>query len=240
MNTCLPAIETENLCVAYAETTVLQSVDLVIPAGIVMGLAGPNGAGKTTLLKAILDLVPACAGEIRLFGKPLSANRMQVAYVPQRSAIDWDFPVNVHDFVMMGTYGRLGWIRRPGEREKQQVATALQRLGMTEHADRQIGELSGGQQQRTFLARAFVQDAAVCLLDEPFVGVDVPTEQTIVGLLHEMRDAGKTIVVVQHDLKTVESYFDHITFVNRRIVACGPVAETFTDANIEATYHTVF
>ena len=237
MNAAVPAIETSNLSVAYGEAVVLDSVDLVIPQGIVMGLLGPNGAGKTTLLKSILELVPKRSGRISVLGRPYAENRRQVGYVPQRSSIDWDFPLNVRDLVLMGTYGRLGWIRRPGRNEKQQAAAALERLGMSDLASRQIGELSGGQQQRAFLARAFVQDAPIYFLDEPFVGVDVPTEQTIVGLLHEMRNDGKTIIVVQHDLKTAGEYLDEVTFINRHIIASGPVEQTFTDSNMVATYH---
>ena len=237
MNAAVPAIETNKLSVAYGEAVVLDSVDLVIPQGTVMGLLGPNGAGKTTLLKSILELVPKRSGSISVLGRPYAENRRQVGYVPQRSSIDWDFPVDVRDLVLMGTYGRLGWIRRPGRNEKHQAAVALERLGMSDLAHRQIGELSGGQQQRAFLARAFVQDAPIYFLDEPFVGVDVPTEQTIVGLLHEMRNDGKTIIVVQHDLKTVGEYLDEVTFINRHIIASGPVEQTFTESNMDATYH---
>lgn len=237
MTSSTPAIETSGLSVSYGRTKVLDSIDLSIPQQVVMGLVGPNGAGKSTLLKSILDLIPRIEGRVSIMGQPFSANRKQIGYIPQRSTIDWDFPITVRDLVTMGSYGRLGWIRWPGKKEKQEASTALERLGMQDFASRQIGELSGGQQQRAFLARAFVQDSPIYFLDEPFTGVDMTTEQVIVELLHEMRDTGKTIVVVQHDLNTVGKYLDEITFINRRVIDSGPVETTFNQANIEATYH---
>jgi manganese/zinc/iron transport system ATP- binding protein len=232
----LPAVEIDGLTVAYRTNVALQDVNLVIPPKTVMGFIGPNGAGKTTLLKAILDLVPRRRGRVSIFGKPFSASRKMVGYVPQRSTVDWDFPISVFELVLMGTYGELGWFRRPGKEQKRRAHNALQQLGMLEYADRQIGELSGGQQQRAFLARAFVQDAQIYFLDEPFTGVDMLTERTIVEFLHQMRDNGKTIVVVQHDLSTVGAYLDHITLINRTVVASGPVTTTFTRENIDRTY----
>ena len=232
----VPAIEVRQLTVTYGSAPVLWDVDLTIPQQVVMGLVGPNGAGKSTLLKSILDLTPKLSGTINVLGKPFAANRKQIAYVPQRSSIDWDFPTTVIDLVVMGTYGRLGWFRRPGKQERADSMAALDRLGMTEYADRQINELSGGQQQRAFLARAFVQNAPIYFLDEPFTGVDVPTEKLIVQLLHELRDNGKTIVVVQHDLKTVAEYLDQVSLINQTIVASGKVQDVFSDALIEETY----
>ena len=157
--------------------------------------------------------------------------------MPQRSAVDWDFPITVGDLVLMGTYGQLGWFRRPGKNERRLADQALERLGMSQFSNRQINELSGGQQQRAFLARAFVQDAPIYFLDEPLTGIDATTERTIIDLLHEMRDAGKTIVVVQHDLSTVGKYLDQVTLINRTIVASGPVSSAFTSENINRTYH---
>ncbi len=237
MTNATPAIAVKNLTVAYDTTPVLWDVDLTIAQRVVMGLIGPNGAGKSTLLKSILDLTPRLAGQISVLGKPFATDRKQIGYVPQRNTIDWDFPTTVLDLVMMGTYGRLGWFRRPGRQEKSDSMAALEKLGMQDFADRQISELSGGQQQRAFLARAFVQDAPIYFLDEPFVGVDVTTEQAIVELLHELRDQGKTVVVVQHDLSTVGRYLDQITLINQRIVASGNVAEVFTRELIEKTYN---
>lgn len=236
MTELAPAIEVKNLAVAYDSQPVLWGINLVIPQGVVMGLVGPNGAGKSTLLKSILGLTPKLNGEISVLGKPFASNRKQIGYVPQRSAIDWDFPTTVLDLVMMGTYGRLGWFRRPGKKEKADSMSAIARVGIQDFADRQISELSGGQQQRAFLARAFVQDAPIYFLDEPFAGVDIKTEREIVKLLHELRDQGKTIVVVQHDLNTVGKYLDQITLINQKIVASGDVESAFTDELIEATY----
>ena len=231
-----PAITVKNLAVAYDSSPVLWSINLSIPQQVVMGLVGPNGAGKSTLLKSILGLTPKLTGDISVLGQPFSAKRKLIGYVPQRTAIDWDFPTTVLDLVMMGTYGRLGWFRRPGKQEKADSMAAIERVGIQDFADRQISELSGGQQQRAFLARAFVQDAPIYFLDEPFAGVDIKTEQTIVKLLHELRDQGKTIVVVQHDLNTVGEYLDQITLINQKVIASGDVASVFTDELIEATY----
>lgn len=231
-----PAIEVKNLTVAYDANPVLWNVDLLIQQQVVMGLVGPNGAGKSTLLKSILGLTPKIAGEISVLGKPFESDRKQISYVPQRNTIDWDFPTTVLDLVMMGTYGRLGWFRRPGKKEKVDSIAALEKLAIQDFADRQISELSGGQQQRAFLARAFVQNAPIYFLDEPFAGVDVTTERAIVDFLHELRDNGKTIVVVQHDLSTVGKYLDQITLINQSIVASGDVSDVFNDETIEATY----
>ena len=215
---------------------VLWDINLTIPQQVVMGLVGPNGAGKSTLLKSILDLTPKLAGTIKVLGQPFASNRKQIGYVPQRSSIDWDFPTTVLDLVVMGTYGRLGWFRRPGKRERADASAALERLGIADLANRQISELSGGQQQRAFLARAFVQDAPIYFLDEPFTGVDVPTEKLIVKLLHELRDAGKTIVVVQHDLKTVGEYLDQVSLINQTLIASGDTETTFSEQLIDETY----
>ena len=238
MSSSAAAIATHGLTVDYGRNQILDSVDFVVPRQVVMGLIGPNGAGKSTLLKAILELVPIKSGQVSILGKPFAADRKQVGYIPQRSSIDWDYPITVLDLVIMGSYGRLGWFRRPGNKEREQANQAMERMGISDLAGRQIGELSGGQQQRAFLARAFVQDAPIYFLDEPFTGVDATTERTIVDQLHEMRDSGKTIVVVQHDLSTAGQYLDEVTFLNQKIVASGPVSSTFTPQNIEATYGT--
>jgi len=236
MSTHTPAIDIRNLTVAYGATPVLLDINLAIPQRVVMGLVGPNGAGKSTLLKSVLDLTPRLAGDVSILGKPFAKNRQQVGYVPQKSSIDWDFPTTVLDLVTMGTYGRLGWFRRPGRKEKADSMAALEKLEMAEFADRQISELSGGQQQRAFLARAFVQDAPIYFLDEPFTGVDAATEKAIVNLLHELRDQGKTLVVVQHDLNTVGEYLDEVTLINQRVVASGKVSDVFCKRLIEETY----
>ncbi|MXV84298.1 metal ABC transporter ATP-binding protein [Candidatus Poribacteria bacterium] len=230
------AIEVTDLTVAYQEQPVLWDVDLDVPPGVLLSIVGPNGAGKTTLIKAILGLVRPAAGNVLIYDKPYEAQRRIVGYVPQRGTVDWDFPTNVLDVVMMGRYGALGWMRRPGKQERELAMQALEKVGMEAYTTRQISQLSGGQQQRVFLARALVQDATVYLMDEPFQGVDATTERAIVTLLQELREKGKTVVVVHHDLQTVTDYFDWVMLLNIRRIASGPVAETFTSENLRTTY----
>ncbi|GAP64218.1 manganese/zinc/iron transport system ATP-binding protein [Ardenticatena maritima] len=226
----------EDLTVAYAEEPVLWDVDLAVPEGVLMAIVGPNGAGKSTLIKTILGLVEPAAGRVLIYGKPYREQRRLVAYVPQRGSVDWDFPTNVLDVVMMGRYGHLGWIRRPGRRDRELAMDALRKVGMEAFAGRQISQLSGGQQQRVFLARALVQDARIYLMDEPFQGVDATTEKAIVNVLRELRAAGRTVVVVHHDLETVREYFDWALLLNVRAIASGPVDEVFTPENLRRTY----
>jgi manganese/zinc/iron transport system ATP- binding protein len=230
------ALDVADLTVAYRDTPVLWDVDLMVPEGVLLAVVGPNGAGKTTLIKAILGLVDAAAGRTLVYGRPYAEQRRLVAYVPQRGSVDWDFPTSVLDVVMMGLYGRLGWLRRPGRTERAAAMAALEQVGMQDLADRQIAQLSGGQQQRVFLARALVQDAGVYLMDEPFQGVDATTERAIVHLLQQLRAAGKTLLVVHHDLQTVPEYFDWAFLLNVRRIAAGPVEEVFTEDNLRLTY----
>ena len=230
------AIEVEDLTVAYREQPVLWDVDLNVPAGVMMAIVGPNGAGKTTLIKSILGLVRSAAGRVSIYGQSYSAQRRLVGYVPQRGSVDWDFPTSVLDVVMMGRYGALGWIRRPRSKERKLALEALEKVGMQDLAHRQISQLSGGQQQRVFLARALVQDAQIYFMDEPFQGVDATTERAIVALLQELRAAGKTLVVVHHDLQTVVDYFDWVALLNVRRIASGPVKDVFTEKNLRLTY----
>ena len=230
------AIEVEDLTVAYRDQPVLWDVDLNVPAGVLMAIVGPNGAGKTTLIKVILGLVRSAAGRVSIYGHSYSAQRRLVGYVPQRGSVDWDFPTSVLDVVMMGRYGALGWLRRPGSKERKLALEALEKVGMQDLAHRQISQLSGGQQQRVFLARALVQDAQIYFMDEPFQGVDATTERAIVTLLQELRAAGKTLVVVHHDLQTVVDYFDWVTLLNVRRIASGPVEDVFTEKNLRLTY----
>jgi manganese/zinc/iron transport system ATP- binding protein len=232
----LPAIEVHDLTVAYRDKPALWDVDLSVPPGVLAAVVGPNGAGKTTLIKAMLGLIRPVSGRVLIHGQPYAANKQAVAYVPQRNSVDWEFPTTVLDAVLMGTYGQLGWFRRPGQRQKEAARDALTQVGVTEFAGRQISQLSGGQQQRVFLARALVQQAPVYVMDEPFQGVDAPTERAIVDLLRGLRAGGRTVLVVHHDLSTVPEYFDHVTLLNVRKVASGPVGEAFTDANLKATY----
>lgn len=230
------AINVNDLTVAYHERPVLWDIDLSVPAGVLMAIAGPNGAGKTTLLKSMLGLVKPAAGRILIHGAPYAEQRSLVAYVPQRGSVDWDFPTQVLDVVMMGTYGQLGWMRRPGKAEREKAMQCLERVGMADFHTRQISQLSGGQQQRTFLARALAQDAQVYLMDEPFQGVDATTERAIIELLRELRSRGRTVVVVHHDLQTIPEYFDWLALINVRKIASGPVDEVFTPDYLRQTY----
>jgi manganese/zinc/iron transport system ATP- binding protein len=231
-----PPLEIHDMTVAYHRKPVLWDIDLVAPEGQLIGIVGPNGAGKSTLIKAVLGLAPLASGKVRIYGLPYAQQRHLVGYVPQRETVDWDFPVTALDVVMMGTYGRLGWFRRPGVAERRLAEECLEKVGMAAYAKRQIQQLSGGQQQRIFLARALAQDAQVYFMDEPFAGVDAATEQAIVVLLQALRNSGKTVFVVHHELQTVRQYFDFVILLNLRLVAAGPTATTFTRANLQQTY----
>ncbi|WP_144276312.1 metal ABC transporter ATP-binding protein [Demequina sp. NBRC 110053] len=230
------ACATHQLSVAYRETPVLRAVDLRVPAGVVMGVVGPNGAGKSTLIKAMLGLVPPLTGRTEFFGGPLSRARQRVGYMPQSASVDWDFPTTVLDVVTMGTYGSLGWLKRPGKAQRDAAVDALRTTGMADLAHRQIGELSGGQRQRVFLARTLVQAPDLYFMDEPFQGVDAKSQRAIVTVLHALRAQGTTVVMVHHDLATVTDYCDHVTLLNQCIVASGPTVEVFTKENIRTTY----
>ena len=230
------AVQVDDLTVAYNYKPVLWDIDLQIPEGVLMAIVGPNGAGKSTLIKAILGILKPIAGSVTFFGKSYQSQRKNIAYVPQKGSVDWDFPTTALDVVMMGTYGSLGWIKRPGEVEKNKSLKALEKVGMLEFKNRQISQLSGGQQQRIFLARALVQEASIYFMDEPFQGVDATTEIAIINILKELRKAGKTVVVVHHDLQTVPDYFDWVTFLNVKKIATGPVKDIFNDANLTKTY----
>lgn len=225
-----------DMTVAYHRKPVLWDIELDIPDGKLVGVIGPNGAGKSTLIKAVMDLVPKASGRVQIYGKSYRRHRHLVGYVPQRESVDWDFPVSVLDVVTMGCYGKVGWFLPVGAKHKQQSLEALERVGIADLAHRQISQLSGGQQQRTFLARALVQDASLYLMDEPFAGVDAATEKAIVRILQDLRAAGKTVVIVHHDLQTVRDYFDYVVLLNMRIVAHGPTDAVFTNANLQKTY----
>lgn len=225
-----------DLTVAYHRKPVIWDIELNIPEGKLVGVVGPNGAGKSTLLKACQDLVPKASGEVQIYGAPYKLRRSFVGYVPQRESVDWDFPVSALDVVAMGTYGRIGWFRRVGKTQKRIAMEALERVGIDHLANRQISQLSGGQQQRVFLARALAQDARIYFMDEPFAAVDAATEQAIVALLKELNQAGKTCLVVHHDLASVTRYFDWLVLLNMRVVASGPTEEVFTQENLQKTY----
>ena len=223
------AIEIKNLTVAYGENIALENFNLDVEVGSLVALVGPNGAGKSTLIKTILKFLKQITGKIKINGKNL-------AYVPQRNSVDWDFPTTLFDVVEMGCYGRVGLFKRVNKEEKAKVLKAIEQVGMLEFKDRQISELSGGQQQRAFIARALVQEADIYLMDEPFQGVDSTTEKSIVDILKKLKSDGKTLLVVHHDLQTVPTYFESVTFINKTVIASGKVKEAFTQENIEMTY----
>jgi len=230
------ALEAHNITVMYHRKPVLWNIDFTLPAGMITGIMGPNGAGKSTLLKAILGLVPLNSGYARIFGQELDSVRKRVGYIPQRQTIDWDFPATVQDVVSMGRFQNLGLFRRFNPNDRQIVQNAIEQVGMSSFAGRQISQLSGGQQQRVFIARAIAQEADIYLLDEPFAGVDASTEQSIMQLLGQMKSAGKTIVVVHHDLQSARLYFDWLVLLNTSLVASGPTEQVFTDELLRATY----
>ncbi|WP_026827290.1 metal ABC transporter ATP-binding protein [Exiguobacterium artemiae] len=230
------AVEVERLNVSYFENIALEKLSVRFMSGQLVGIIGPNGAGKSTFIKAIMGLIPAEATTIRLLGQSTKEARTKVAYVPQRSAIDWDFPIRVLDAVLIGCYPQLGLFKRPTKQHRALAITCLERVGMQDYADRQIGELSGGQQQRVFLARALAQEAELLLLDEPFVGVDAGSERVIIDLLRTLRNEGKTIVVVHHDLSKAADYFDTLLLLNRRVISIGPPTDVLQPHIIEGAY----
>ncbi len=225
-----------DMTVAYHRKPVLWDIDLDIPEGKLVGIVGPNGAGKSTLIKACLELIPMASGRVRFYGEPYRKQRKLVGYVPQRETVDWDFPINALEVVAMGRYGRIGWFRPVSRSHRAAAMAALERVGMAEFAKRQISQLSGGQQQRVFLARALAQEASLYFMDEPFAAVDAATEKAIVRILHDLKNAGRTALVVHHDLATVPEYFDWVILLNMRVVAAGPTAEIFTRENLHKTY----
>lgn len=224
------------LTVAYQRRPVLWDIDYDAPAESLIAIVGPNGAGKSTLIKACLGLIPAASGRVAFWGEPYRRVRRRIGYVPQRESVDWDFPVSALDVVCMGRYGQIGLCRPVTKRHRDATLRCLERVGLAEYAGRQISQLSGGQQQRVFLARALAQDADLYFMDEPFAGVDAATERAIVEVLRGLRDSGRTVICVHHDLQTIQTYFDHVMLLNMRIVAAGPVGEVFTPENLKATY----
>jgi manganese/zinc/iron transport system ATP- binding protein len=231
-----PALELHDVTVSYQKKPVLYGVDLQIPEGSLVGLIGPNGAGKSTLIRAVMGLLPLSSGWVKVFGQPFKDARKRVGYVPQREEVDWDFPVNVMDVVLMGRYGRLGLFKRPGKEDREKAREALDKVSMLPFAGRQISNLSGGQQQRVFLARALAQESDLYLMDEPFAGVDAATERAIIALLQDLKSRGKTILVVHHDLTTAREYFDRLVLLNMRVVATGPTEQIFTAELLQKTY----
>ncbi|HKJ36951.1 MAG TPA: metal ABC transporter ATP-binding protein [Solirubrobacterales bacterium] len=214
----------------------LWDVDASFPAGRLSAVVGPNGAGKSTLLKAALGLLPSDAGQSLIEGHPAREVLDRVAYVPQRDAVDWDFPITVREVVEMGRYRDAGWLRRVGRGQREIVDESLDRVGMAAMGGRQIGDLSGGQRQRVFLARALAQRSPVMVMDEPFAGIDARSEASILELLRELRDEGRSVIVVHHDLGTVRASFDWALLLNVRAIACGPVAESLTAESLHRAY----
>ena len=236
MHDTSPALEIHDLTVAYHKKPVLWGIDLKVPPGKLIGIVGPNGAGKSTLIRAVMGLVPISSGWIKVFGESFKKSLPRIGYVPQRESVDWDFPVSVMDVVLMGRYGRLGLIKRPAKRDREIARACLEKVHMLPFANRQISNLSGGQQQRVFLARALAQESDLYFMDEPFAGVDAATETAIIALLHELRERGKTMLVVHHDLPTAQQYFDMLILLNMRVVAFGPTSEVFTPDLLQTTY----
>ena len=229
-------LEIHDLTVAYHKRPVLWGVDVEVPAGQLVGVIGPNGAGKSTLIKAAMGLLPVSSGWVKVFGRPVKDNLRRVGYVPQRESVDWDFPVSVMDVVLMGRYGHLGLFKRPRKEDREVARECLEKVKMVPYADRQISNLSGGQQQRVFLARALAQESDLYFMDEPFAGVDAATEAAIVTILQELKDQGKTLLVVHHDLPTAKTYFDSLLLLNMRVVAFGPTEEVFNYDLLQSTY----
>jgi manganese/zinc/iron transport system ATP- binding protein len=231
-----PALDVSHLTVSYGDNFILSDLSVTIPQGVMLGIIGPNGAGKTTFIKSILELIPKKTGEIFFLGKALGYVRQKIAYVAQRNSVDWDFPLTVADMVLMGCYGRLGWFKQPGVAEHVQMYEALNAVGLQAYANQSIGSLSGGQQQRAFIARGLMQNAEIYFLDEPFAGIDAPTEKIIIELLKILRDQGKTIIVVHHDILTASAYFDWALLLNKKVVACGPIEDVLTQQNFAQVY----
>ncbi|QDP39917.1 metal ABC transporter ATP-binding protein [Radiobacillus deserti] len=231
-----PAIFIKDLHVSYYGNEAVKDVSLSVDPGHLVGIIGPNGAGKSTFLKAMLQLIPRDKGEVQVLGHEMKDVRQKIAYVPQRNDIDWDFPITVLEAVLIGTYPHLRLFRRPKKQEKQWAMECLQRVGMQEFSKRQIGELSGGQQQRVFLARALAQKAELFCLDEPFVGVDISSEETIVNILKELCLQGKTVIVVHHDLSKANDYFDKLILLNKELIGFGSVRDVFKPDVIEKAY----
>lgn len=230
------AVSTQRLTLSYADVPVVEDVTFSIPTGTIVGIVGPNGAGKSTLLKALVGSMKPDHGEVSLFGKSVDEGRELLTYVPQRGEVDWDFPITAGEVVAQGCFQRLGLLGRFRSDDREAVKAAMEAVDIVDLADRQIGALSGGQKQRVFLARALAQGGELFIMDEPFAGVDAATESAIIEVLQHLRDEGKTVVVVHHDLMTVRDYFDHLVLLNRKLIASGPTGDVFTAENLRETY----
>jgi manganese/zinc/iron transport system ATP- binding protein len=231
-------IYVKDLTVVYHEKPVIWDLDAHIPQASMCAILGPNGGGKTTFLKSMLGIIKPVTGSFKIFDEPLNLNKHKIAYVPQRNSVDWTFPVSVHDVVMMGRYAYLSWWQRPTVKDFEIVSWALNQVLMEPYKNRHISQLSGGQQQRVFLARALAQQADIFMLDEPFAGIDIITEQLILKLLKQLQAEGKTIIVVHHDVHTVQQYFDWTLLMNVKHIACGPTKQTLNPLNLQKTFQT--
>jgi manganese/zinc/iron transport system ATP- binding protein len=229
-------ITVKNLTVTYNRKPAIKGINLKIGSGKIIGIIGPNGAGKSTLIKGILGFLPIDTGEVKIFGEPVKDVMKRVSYIPQKEQFDWDFPINVYDVVIMGRYPYLSLFGRPGAKDNEIAIKSLEKLEMIKYKDTQIRNLSGGQQQRIFLARALAQQSDIYFMDEPFVGVDAKTEAAIFKLIRELKNEGKTILIVHHDLSRIKDYFDELILINQTLVAAGPTETVFTKENIEKTY----
>ncbi|RXZ80777.1 metal ABC transporter ATP-binding protein [Paenibacillaceae bacterium] len=232
----MSVLNVHDLNASYRKNNVLHDVSFTVEPGSLTSIVGPNGAGKSTLLKVILELHPKLSGSVAFFGSTFSKTKTRIGYVPQRGSVDWDFPTNALDVVMMGLYGQVGWLKWPKKSHREKAMASLEQMGMADFAKRQISQLSGGQQQRVFLARALVQDADLYFMDEPLAGVDAATERAIMTTLKELKMSGKTVMVVHHDLQTVEDYFDHVLLLNRTVIAHGKTEDVFTKNNLNRAY----
>lgn len=224
------------LSLSYGEKAVLEGIDAQFPQAAMSAIIGPNGAGKSSLLNAVVGAAAISSGEVRVFGQTFERARGRLAYVPQRASVDWDFPTTVIEVVLMGLYPRIGLFGRLSAALRERARECLSRVGMADFAHRQIGQLSGGQQQRVFLARSLAQDADLYLMDEPFAGVDAASEQAIIAVLKALKDEGKSVICVHHDLSTVRAYFDHVLLLNVRKIAQGPVQSAFTQSALDQAY----
>ncbi len=229
-------ISVKNLTIAYNDKPVLWDNNINFVKNSITAIVGPNGAGKSTLLKGILGLKKILSGKIEIEGKNLKDVKKEIAYIPQSSSVNWDFPTTVFDVVLMGRYVHCGWIKRPNKIDKKKALDAIEKIGLSQYRDRQISQLSGGQKQRVFIARAIASDANIYFMDEPLAGVDKKTEGIIMEFLRDSQKMGKTSIVVHHDLNTIKKYFDHLVIINKRIIAQGLVNNVFTNENIEMAF----
>lgn len=231
------AITVKNLHVSYQNLKVLENISLTIPKGKRIGILGPNGAGKSTLIKALMSLIPSQFDEIKFNGQcTYKEYKKEIAYVPQRNSVDWDFPIHLEEVVMMGRYGRLGLFKNPSKKDHLIVQNAIDQVNLNEYKKQPIGNLSGGQQQRTFIARALAQEAELYFMDEPFVGVDIPTEQIIISQLKKLTGEGKTVFIVHHDLNKAKDYFDYLILLNKSFMVHGPFKEIWTSKNLKKCF----